>query len=469
MTERVLALLVLMLVPLAARAEDRAQPKSASPLIQANYPVADLVVPIPGLDIPLNAGKQAQTATKENWLLDKIQRSVSPDSWQAVGGQGTVRYVPAAMSVVVSQPAAVQAQVKDLLETMRRAQNIQVAVEMRVVEINTSGFTKLRASLPNLSQGDVLLSDLEVLGLLALVQDNRGPNVVQAPKVTCFPGQRVKIAANTLDVELSSMVACNLRDIDLNVRGAFGNARFERATRLADGANLVLTARNSSNGATLLLVKPRIILNLEESVTTSEANASNVVQTGVTQVSPAPLLMPPAASLTHTGKASVQSPTQDPKVVHARLLEASQLKPLDAAAAKATAYPVPQPLEKPKHLFHLIFRYEGDSLADSMAGVVKSLAGAEANKEEAADKSGAEASKVAPSLNSLLHFIVRYEGEGIIDSNVVEMIKHLAGAGAMPSSAVSGPPQANTDTAAVIQQVTGPTAPRLPATPMPRP
>jgi hypothetical protein len=112
----------------------------------------------------------------------------------------------------------------------------------------------------------------------------------------------------------------------------------------------------------------------------------------------------------------------------------------ESAVTKSTAYPVPAPLSQPKHLFHLILRYEGDSLAESMSGLVKGLsvnetkesADKESPAKENAGSSAGDPAKAGPPLNSLLHFIVRYEGDGIIDANVASVIKYLANDGAAP-------------------------------------
>ncbi len=94
-------------------------------------------------------------------------------------------------------------------------------------------------------------------------------------------------------------------------------------------------------------------------------------------------------------------------------------------------YPIPAPLQQPKHLFHLVIRYEGDGISDAtVAGLVKELSQAGADKDAGA-KPEAEPAK-GPSLGQLLHFIVRYEGEGIIDSNVAALLKDIYGAQKRP-------------------------------------
>jgi hypothetical protein len=97
--------------------------------------------------------------------------------------------------------------------------------------------------------------------------------------------------------------------------------------------------------------------------------------------------------------------------------------PAQAPAGGHENYPIPAPVKPPKHLFHLVFRYEGDGLIDQNAvEVCKSCGLVQANQEET--KKPAEKPAPAKSAASnLFHFIVRYEGDGLIDNNVVEFFK----------------------------------------------
>jgi hypothetical protein len=110
-----------------------------------------------------------------------------------------------------------------------------------------------------------------------------------------------------------------------------------------------------------------------------------------------------------------------PSVMHA---EFTQTAPAKVPAGQGAGYPVPAPLSQPKHLFHLVLRYEGDGLPENaVESVVKQLSEA-ADKGEGDAKPRSQAAK-GPSLGQLLHFIVRYEGDGIIDANVVALLKEL--------------------------------------------
>jgi len=105
--------------------------------------------------------------------------------------------------------------------------------------------------------------------------------------------------------------------------------------------------------------------------------------------------------------------------------EYTQAAPQKTPQTAGTGYPVPAPEKQPKHLFHLVLRYEGDGFSDdAVAGLVKQLSEGSVDKGEEKKTEPAK----GPSLGQLLHFIVRYEGDGIIDANVVALMKELYGA-----------------------------------------
>jgi hypothetical protein len=96
--------------------------------------------------------------------------------------------------------------------------------------------------------------------------------------------------------------------------------------------------------------------------------------------------------------------------------------------ANHSGYLLPTATKPPKHLFHLIIRYEGDGVINqNVVDVCKSCGLVSAAQEET--KKGTDKPAAAkPASSSLFHFIVRYEGDGIIDKNVVDVFKAYAAA-----------------------------------------
>ncbi len=59
-------------------------------------------------------------------------------------------------------------------------------------------------------------------------------------------------------------------------------------------------------------------------------------------------------------------------VIPAKFTVCNPVQSAEPVSASACPYPVPAPVSRPKHLFHFIIRYEGDGIIDdSVAGVMK--------------------------------------------------------------------------------------------------
>jgi general secretion pathway protein D len=76
-------------------------------------------------------------------LIDLIQSTVAADTWDAVGGQGAIRQFDTNLSLVVSQTQEVHDQIADLLEQLRRLQDLQVTIEVRFITLNDTFFERI--------------------------------------------------------------------------------------------------------------------------------------------------------------------------------------------------------------------------------------------------------------------------------------------------------------------------------------
>jgi type II secretory pathway component GspD/PulD (secretin) len=161
-------------------------------LVQKTYSVADLIVPVddhtlpnyanfarqmdmaggqqnPGLSTPtatpvvgpkglsngtpvgtlasqaadVNAPKVAPGQTLEATLIKLITNTVHPETWSDMGGPGTIDYYPLGMALVISQTPDIQEQVADLLQALRRLQDLEVTVEVRFITIAESFFERI--------------------------------------------------------------------------------------------------------------------------------------------------------------------------------------------------------------------------------------------------------------------------------------------------------------------------------------
>jgi hypothetical protein len=91
----------------------------------------------------------------------------------------------------------------------------------------------------------------------------------------------------------------------------------------------------------------------------------------------------PAGHASHV--AAAKAPACDPPVVLADYRAPGCSKTATVPAEQSASYPVAAPVRPPKHLFHFIIRYEGEGIVDE--NVVKAIkAQYPANKKEKADK-----------------------------------------------------------------------------------
>ena len=87
--------------------------------------------------------KSAPTATREAELIKLITNTVDPRSWSDMGGPGTIDYHPLTMGLVIDQTPDIQEQIVDLLNSLRRLQDQEVALEVRFISISDDFFERI--------------------------------------------------------------------------------------------------------------------------------------------------------------------------------------------------------------------------------------------------------------------------------------------------------------------------------------
>ena len=96
-------------------------------------------IPLLGGGGPAVGGAQADFQS----LIDLIQNTVAPQTWNTVGGQGAIQPFPTNLSIVVSQTQEVHDEIADLLQQLRRLQDLQVAIEVRFIRLNDTFFERI--------------------------------------------------------------------------------------------------------------------------------------------------------------------------------------------------------------------------------------------------------------------------------------------------------------------------------------
>ena len=228
-------------------------------------------------------------------LIDLITTTIAPQSWDTVGGPGSVEGFPTNLSLVVSQTQDVHEQIADLLDQLRRLQDLQVTIEVRFITLNDRYFERIGIDfdfevddnsgqvagqnpiLPDdtgpsmafgidptgeptsdydyvMNQGSfsstvpqfggfdaataanfgfAILSDIEVFFLLQAAQGDDRTNVLQAPKVTLFNGQMGSVSDTSQRPFVTSVVP---------VVGDFAAAHQPVVVVLSEGTSLSVQA-----------------------------------------------------------------------------------------------------------------------------------------------------------------------------------------------------------------------------------
>ncbi len=224
-------------------------------------------------------------------LIDLITTTVKPQTWDEVGGPGSISPFQNNLSLVISQTEDVHEEIVDLLEQLRRNQDLQVTIEVRFITLSDSFFERIgvdfdfniintsaninpdplvppqnkrevigltQAGQPNTgfaipfnqesftlavpqfgtpvpvaSFGFAILSDLEAFLLVQAAQGDRRSNVMQAPKVTLFNGQQASVIDRVQQPFVISVIP---------VVGDFAAAYQPVITVLSEGTSLTVQA-----------------------------------------------------------------------------------------------------------------------------------------------------------------------------------------------------------------------------------
>lgn len=76
-------------------------------------------------------------------LIDLITSTIEPDSWQEVGGPGSIEGFETNLSLVVAQRQDIHEKIADLLEQLRRLQDLQVTIEVRFITVSDRFFERI--------------------------------------------------------------------------------------------------------------------------------------------------------------------------------------------------------------------------------------------------------------------------------------------------------------------------------------
>ena len=106
-------------------------------------------------------------------LIDLITATIAPQSWDAVGGPGSIEGFPTNLSLVISQTQDVHEQIADLLDQLRRLQDLQVTIEVRFITLNDKFYERIGVNF-NFNVDD---NSNQIAGQTPILPDDRGPTI----------------------------------------------------------------------------------------------------------------------------------------------------------------------------------------------------------------------------------------------------------------------------------------------------
>ena len=177
------------------------------------YHVADLVLPIDRRPVTVQIGPDTKAVrhppkqeeqTTEARLIERITREIAPETWGNVGA-GKIDYRVAGLSLIVTHTPAVQEKVASLLAALRREQDLSVSLELRVLRVSDRVAGQL-GLVSGEKEGGVL-DEAGLRKVMEVAQADQLTSVLQAPKVTCFDGQRVNFCISEEEVDFTLHVA----------------------------------------------------------------------------------------------------------------------------------------------------------------------------------------------------------------------------------------------------------------------
>jgi type II secretory pathway component GspD/PulD (secretin) len=86
---------------------------------------------------------RSRMQTREDALIKLITSTVEPLSWSDQGSSGTIDYFPMTGTLVINQTLDIQEQVADLLQALRRLQDQEVAIEVRLITVDEDYYERI--------------------------------------------------------------------------------------------------------------------------------------------------------------------------------------------------------------------------------------------------------------------------------------------------------------------------------------
>lgn len=155
-------------------------------------------------------------------LIELITTTISPDSWDDVGGPGSIAQFDTNLSLVISQTQEIHEKIADLLEQLRRLQDLQVTIEVRFITLADRFFERIGIDFDfNIDDNSTLNAIADRLVPARGELDDGGPTVA-------FGLTQAGTPTPTLDLQFQQGSFASTRpqfgNFDPNTAGTFGFA-----------------------------------------------------------------------------------------------------------------------------------------------------------------------------------------------------------------------------------------------------
>ncbi|MCA9232014.1 MAG: hypothetical protein KDA57_15305 [Planctomycetales bacterium] len=132
-------------------------------------------------------------------LIDLIVSTVEFDSWMENGtGEGEIQPFPTNLSLVISQTQSVHEKIADLLEQLRRLQDLQVTIEVRFIRLSDNFFEKIGVDFDFNIRG----ADGTALSATANALTNSGPSATVGLTSGGILDEQLGLPAFTADLDV---------------------------------------------------------------------------------------------------------------------------------------------------------------------------------------------------------------------------------------------------------------------------
>jgi len=149
-------------------------------------------------------------------LMDLIQSTVAFETWEPQGGAGQIKPFATNLSLVISQTQEVHEEIAELLEQLRRLQDLQVTIEVRFITLADTFFERIGVDFDFNIQSNVN----EPLNMTAIPTQSNGSTSPFTAGLQANPGGRSQTIgldnAGNPGVALTQQALCNNAQTGIN-------------------------------------------------------------------------------------------------------------------------------------------------------------------------------------------------------------------------------------------------------------